>query len=185
MRILRLKPDDVIISPAFAVIAGTVSSQGETLTFTFFFVLWRERDNRSWLDGFYRAVSGIGTDSRFIGYLCLKEMKICIVRFLSSPLSFGIVWNICCFLVQKSNARGTREAPFWLLCTFTAYQIMIKLSLLSPKFEKYPCFSKRPQYSLRHSSPPLHPPQLETCSSGLVWSASSLQRDPHWRAVLK
>ena len=36
MRILRLKPDNVIIPPAFAVIAGTVSSQGETLTFTFF-----------------------------------------------------------------------------------------------------------------------------------------------------
>ena len=36
MRILRLKPDDVIISPAFAVIAGTVSSQGETLLLPLF-----------------------------------------------------------------------------------------------------------------------------------------------------
>ena len=101
MRILTPQPDDIILH--LQLLPCNSCYQGETLLLTLFrFVA---RAIRPFLAGrIYRAVSRIGISgfpelpvkqpitkggSRI--HLSLKEMKIGIIRFLRSPLSFSIV----------------------------------------------------------------------------------------------
>ena len=63
-------------------------------------------------------------------HLCLKEMKMCIVRLLSSPLSLSIGYLLFS-VAKKEHSRHKRDSLHWLLCRSAVQQIISCLVIQS------------------------------------------------------